>query len=103
VLSLTEALAALPGTADAIAAHLAAKGIRGVRNSDKCCPIANYLTGAGFSCVSVGGTSAFARDDRQDYWEWTTDAVAGLVERFDAGEWPELVADAETDTEEKTA
>jgi hypothetical protein len=94
VLSLAEALAALPTTADDIAAHLHAKGIQGVPEDSCNCPITNHLTGLGFDWVSVTQTRVQGRSDtrglddvRTPWW------IAEFVERFDNGEWPELVLD----------
>lgn len=94
MLSLAEALAALPGTADDIAAHLHEQGVRGVPDIGECCPIANYLTGLGFDRVSVTLSRVQARppdrhlDDVRTPW-W----IAEFVHRFDEGAWPELVVD----------
>lgn len=93
VLSLAEALAALPDTADAIAAHLAAAGVKGVPENGECCPVANYLTGLDFDRVSV----TLSRIQSRDYPDSrladirTPPPVQAFVRRFDAGEWPELV------------
>jgi hypothetical protein len=108
VLSLEQALAALPGTADDIAAHLAAKGIRGAREDSCNCPMVVYLTSLDFDRVNVTLSRILARaqpggalvDVRTPWW------IAEFVHRFDEGEWPELVAelpDDETTTEEQTA
>lgn len=98
VLSLAEALAALPDTADGIAAHLLAKGIRGVPADSSCCVLANYLTGEGFTAASVGNFSIGACDDDGGSEDVDTPKpVAEFVRRFDAGEWPELALDDAAD------
>ena len=107
MLSLAEALAALPDTADDIAARLTAKGIRGVREASCNCPITNHLTGLGFHTVSVTLSRVIATrpgdrhpsDVRMPWW------IAEFVHRFDSGEWPELVLDdtAEPDQTESTS
>lgn len=98
MLSLAQALAALPDTADGIAAHLAEKGIRGGRREAEHCPIANYLTGTGFHTASVSPLCVIAwvetdlgRAETADL----PDRVNQFVSRFDAGEWPALVCEPE--------
>lgn len=95
MLSLAEALAALPDTSDGIAAHLAAKGIRGVREMPGCCPVANYLTEAGFHLVEVNDDEVSADEERRCID--TPANIASFVRRFDDGEWPELVSEPEDD------
>jgi len=88
VLSLTEALAALPGTADDIAAMLIEADCQGSRRDGRCCPMANYLSRLGFE--------AFVQPDYVQADGVTPDTSQELrefVERFDEGEWPELVVD----------
>lgn len=98
MLSLAEALAALPDTADGIAAHLTAKGIRGVPADSYCCPVANYLTGAGFWAASVGDIRIEVVDDDSGSEEAVTPKpVADFLRRFDSREWPELVSEPEDD------
>ncbi len=111
MLSLAEALAALPDTADGIAAHLRAKGIRGVRENPDCCPIANYLSGTGgLYGPDVDPSRIDAFTDEGDAEQVCTPAhIAEFVRRFDDGEWPELVLDDaaddadQTNTQEQTA
>jgi hypothetical protein len=92
VLSLAEALAALPGTANGIAAHLREQGIRGVRRAACRCPLTVYLTSLGFFRVSVGEIHIRAASDSAsgDYVV-TPGRIVEFTERFDSGEWPELV------------
>jgi len=93
VLSLAQALAALPDTADGIAAHLTAQGIRGRRGSACTCPFASYLTSLGLAdpVVSVLGIGALI--DGKHRRVPIRSAALEFVRRFDGGEWPELVLD----------
>lgn len=96
VLSLAEALAELPDTADGIAAMLTEKGIRGERRRAACCPVANYLVGVGFEEASVGPTQIEVWSDDGDIDPDEMEAVTPwwvteFIIRFDGGEWPELV------------
>lgn len=94
MLSLAEALAALPDTADGIAAHLTALGIRGVRFDGCNCPVTNYLTGLGFDGIDVDETRVRRRTEpRRSERVAASDAMSNFVRRFDRGEWPELVLD----------
>lgn len=95
MLSLAEALAALPDTADGIAAHLTAKGIRGVTEDSCNCPMTNYLTGLGFDSTEVGERWVIARSFPGDRIEKvaTPNHIREFIFRFDTGEWPELVLD----------
>lgn len=97
MLSLAEALAALPDTADGIAAHLHAKGIRGVRENAEYCPIANWLRTLGF--VGPYVAPDYIAVDQESWSVPTPGPVADFATRFDRGEWPELVLD---DTAEAT-
>lgn len=100
MLSLAEALAELPDTADGIANHLIVEGIRGVREMPNCCPVANYLTRAGFHLVEVTADEVTADEvTADDGWRRieTPNGVASFVLRFDQGEWPELVDEPEAD------
>jgi len=91
VLSLTEALNALPGTADAIAARLGAQGCRGARENAEHCPIANWLRTLGF--VGPYVAPDYIVVDQEERSVPTPGPVADFTIRFDDGEWPELVAD----------
>lgn len=95
-LSLSQALAALPEDPVAIAARLGAQGCRGIRENNECCPIANYLTGLGFVGAWVD-PEQIAVDD-EDYPVDTPPAVGEFVNRFDKGDWPELVSDPEEES-----
>lgn len=93
VLTLAQALAALPLAADGIASHLIALGCRGVRDDCCCCPVTNYLTGLGFDRVQVGARWIVARNSAAGRTEQaaTPNHIRKFVYRFDAGDWPELV------------
>lgn len=95
MLSLAQALAALPDTADGIAAHLIALGRKGVPGDGCNCPVSNYLTGEGFHRVWVAAswTRAYAEPSSGRQVVETPAHITEFVDRFDAGEWPELVAD----------
>jgi hypothetical protein len=97
VLTLPEALAALPSHPDAIAARLGAYGIRGVRGDSCNCPVVHYLTGLGFDAVVVDEDTAVARAGGVTQSARTPHAVAEFILGFDGGAWPELVSDPETD------
>lgn len=106
MLSLAEALAALPDTADGIAARFAEQGYRGKVRWAGCCPVANYLTAAGFYEASVSPTRVHvwldAADDGPGGDVETPEHVNQFVCRFDAGEWPELVFDDTADDADPT-
>lgn len=95
MLSLAEALAALPTAADDVAAHLHAKGIRGVRRSSCGCPLAAYLTSLGMGDPVVGVTGISARvNGRRQRVSAPPRALVYFILSFDRGaEWPELVLD----------
>lgn len=94
MLSLAEALAALPDTADGIAARFAEQGIRGVPRDSYCCPVANYLTGKGFVAAAVGDIRIEAVDEDCGCEEAVTPKpVADFLKKFDSRAWPELVTD----------
>lgn len=100
VLTLSEALAALPKTADGIATFLAERGIKGVRKDDCICPIAQYLTGFGSWEWSpeVGCNYIAAEDDDgEGFRESTPEHVTEFIVRFDGGAWPDLVAEVAGD------
>jgi hypothetical protein len=97
VLSLEQALAALPDTPDGIAAHLAERGIRGRRFSAQRCPIAAYVRAetGGFN-VTAGRTRISATSRLGVAQAGTPLPVRHFMRRFDQGYYPELaeVADA---------
>jgi hypothetical protein len=95
-LSLEQALAELPDTAGGIAAYLIEQECRGRREDGARCPIANYLRGTGeFNYPFVDHAVVYS-DER--YSVPTPQHVSAFVDRFDAGEWPEL--DIDQDPEE---
>ncbi|GIF08712.1 hypothetical protein [Actinoplanes siamensis] len=103
-LTLDQALAELPDTADGIAAYLIEQECRGKPRRTDCCPIANYLRGTGeFSDIDVDPEMVTVWDD-DDRWEQgrqqeiqTPEHVASFIRRFDGGAWPELVAEGGDD------
>lgn len=99
MLSLAEALAAMPDTADGIADRLAELGIRGARKDDFCCPIANYLKRTA-NVVDPAVDAGFVEglvENGEEVVCGTSEAVADFVLRFDLGAWPELVDEPEDD------
>lgn len=95
MLSLAEALAALPDTADGIARFLDEQGITGRPKHNFCCPVANYLKRTANvvdPAVDAGFVEGFA-ENGEEVVCGTSEAVADFVLRFDLGAWPELVAE----------
>lgn len=97
VLTLSEALAALPSHPDAIAARLGAYGIRGLKGDSCNCPIVHYLTSLGFDAVDVDEDTIVARGGGVQQLVLTPHAVAEFILGFDGGAWPELVAEVAGD------
>lgn len=95
MLTLEQALAALPDTADRIAARFAADGIKGTRKDDGCCPVAVYLTSVGLASPEVTENVIAVGGDDEDLFEFTPEHVVEFIQRFDNGAWPELVSDPE--------
>lgn len=91
-LSLEQALAELPDTADGIAAYLTEQECRGKREDGDYCPIANYLRGIGFRDPHVGLALAFEGVHEAETVH-LPDGARRFVARFDEGEWPELDID----------
>jgi len=90
-MTLAQALAALPDTADGIAAHLAAADIQGRPGSACHCPIATYLTRHGFGAVHVDEIRIWVGEGACQRRMNTPPAVAAFMRQFDRGEWPALV------------
>lgn len=89
MLTLAQALAELPDTADGIAAKLAAEGHRGNRRGALFCPLASWLRSRGIDTPGVSVDEICAlRGDRRGVVP--PPAVAEFIRRFDAGEWPAL-------------
>lgn len=88
-LSLEQALAELPDTADGIAAYLTEQDCRGKRDDGTCCPLANYLRGIGFLAPHVDPDVAFEGVHDAATVRLPTGARR-FVARFDEGEWPQL-------------
>lgn len=95
-LSLEQALAELPDTADGIAAYLIEQECHGKRKAGLRCPIANFLRGTGEFDDPFVDRAVVYSDER--YSVPTPQHVSAFVDRFDAGEWPEL--DIDQDPEE---
>lgn len=97
MLSLEQALAELPDTAAGIALYLHERGIKGIREDDCACPLANYLIGLGFTEVKVDRVLIEVYSERHHYYETAvpSDAVRDFIRRFDFhAEWPTLVSEA---------
>lgn len=93
--SLDEALTALGDTADQVAAHLRAKKITGCRFNACHCPVATYLAQSGVvEKPAVGDKTIGYLADWGDVEVQTPSAVADFINRFDAGEFPDLDARA---------
>jgi hypothetical protein len=86
-LSLEQALAELPDTADGIAAYLTEQDCRGKREDGDYCPIATYLRGIGFLAPHVDPDVAFVGGAETVH---LPDGARQFVYRFDEGEWPQL-------------
>jgi hypothetical protein len=92
-MNLTEALAALPGTASGIAKHFREAGIRGVPADAYCCAVANWLVAQGFTAATVGDHRIEVTDDDSGFEEADTPKpVAEFLRQFDSYAWPDLVA-----------
>lgn len=90
MLTLEQALAQLPDSADGIAAYLIEQKCRGVRADSCYCPIAKYLDGAGFGSASVADVAVEAYIGDIWYGADNPPHITEFVRRFDKGEWPEL-------------
>lgn len=98
---LCEWLPELGDTADAIAVALAERGFTGERECADRCPLANYVrhrlgVAAEHLLISVDITEVEIRDGAR--WADVSYGPAGeFVERFDAGDWSQLIADDDED------
>lgn len=90
MLSLEEALAQLPDTADGIAAYLIERGLRGERDDGCKCPVANYLRAAGLPDPLVDPDDAYISGVDEAERVKLPVHVREFVNRFDDGAWPEL-------------
>lgn len=88
-------------SADEIAAYLGAAGFKGSPCNDSACPVAEYLAHAtGNERVSVTNSSAVAyeltRGDLNRLWrvEYNHTTLAQFINKFDRGDYPDLVAHA---------
>ena len=77
----------LGGAPHTIASRLKAKGIIGVRGSDKSCPLANYFKAGGFKDVEVGMTFYSRQLGRVSL----PTAYNRFIGRFDDGLYPDLI------------
>lgn len=98
MLSLAEALAALPDTAAGIAEMLIEADCQGAQRDGRCCPMANYLSRLGFTDAFVQPDYVQAGASMPD----TSPELREFVERFDDDEWPELVLDDTADDADQT-
>lgn len=92
-LSLEQALAELPDTADGIAAYLTEQDCRGKRENGNCCPLANYLArNSQFRDPFVDTSYVRARldGDRWGHMVDTPEHIREFVLGFDRGKWPDL-------------
>lgn len=99
-LSLEQALAELPDTADGIAAFLIEQECRGTREDGRCCPLANYLTGTGEFINPFVDTSYVRADLDGDRWGHMVDTpehIRQFVLGFDQGQWPQLDIEVDPD------
>jgi hypothetical protein len=97
---LSDALAALGTTANAVATNLSAMGFTGRVNEPDCCPVANYLTG----CVERTSKAIVGKNEDNELYAWLGGVdladvdlpliprpVADFVLQFDARLFPELI------------
>lgn len=86
--AVLDALDALGADCDQVAESLSRRGISGYAGNVSRCPVANYLTAEldGAWCV----TAADAMDLASLESVTVPPAVADFVERFDAGDYPDL-------------
>jgi len=83
------AIAELPTeNADAVAAYLAAVGVRGVRSSAEDCPIARYVRLRARHAVWVAVGEIYSRTGG---FGTLPAAVVDFYRRFDHGEYPDLM------------
>lgn len=79
-------------SADQVAANLATAGIRGIRQQQACCPVANYMKWLGCEHPTVNvdehRDEIYARTDHG--FVDVPEAVAEFVYNFDAGMYDEL-------------
>ena len=88
-LTLAQALAELPDTADGIADRMRALGIKGKRHYITCCPLATFLRDKGIRGAVIDGMEASIRG--VDDFTPLTGSQAEFVRRFDAGVYLDLV------------
>lgn len=92
---IRECLAELGETPSEIARCLASRGITGIMGDGSCCPLKNYLAAQDpiFRDAEIGThTICFTDTDGVEKEIPLSHAAAGLVERFDLGYFPDLIA-----------
>jgi hypothetical protein len=94
-MTLEQALAELPDTADGIAAYFIAQDCRGRRKDSLRCPIAKYLDGTGeFHRPEVTESAiSYEVGEHDQHMVLTPDHMTEFITRFDKGEWPDLDID----------
>lgn len=88
-----EALSWLGGTVEEVAEGLRARGIKGKQGIANACPLASYLN-IWWRNASVWGEVSIL-DDETDYYfvQPTPGHLFAFVSHFDAGAFPDLIAD----------
>ena len=85
------ALAELPATCDGVADYLATQGICGCPEDGDECPVHEYLRRAGVDACVQKDLVIFG--DHQEEGVDLPRHVSEFIESFDAGFYPELIAD----------
>ena len=88
MLTLYEALAQLPDTADGIADRMRALDIKGCQDMGGHCPLARWLEREGFEEAIVERRNATAKGY---FWVEMPQAAREFVDRFDDGVYLDLV------------
>lgn len=91
MLTLEQALAELPDTADGIADKMRALGIKGTQEHGDSCPLANWLKSRGFAIPWFGSLWVTVWDGIEHRECDTPDGASEFVRRFDAGVYLDLV------------
>lgn len=93
-MNVPELLEKLPDDPSKIAAFFRRKGIKGCQRNSRACPVANYLSAAASTPVTVG-----ARDllwgDYLRYGERLPWSVQEFILRFDNGKYKALIQESE--------
>ena len=96
--SLLSHLAALGSTQDEVAATLRAAGIKGLPGKACSCPVAEWVTWAGFTQVEVGKesiTGLYVFTAQEKVVLGHAGPVVDFVRAFDGGGYPDLIAGGE--------